>query len=261
MLEWLARMFGVQAPARQPQADPGASEIPPGAYVIGRTKDLVKQQHLVAPDDPRRSLFVYHELREEEEMHWSRNGPRRILASEDPDGPDHLAEGIQQLSHAYSPPEMRDLVDIKPCAGDSNVADLCREYRVGTRAARSFIRSEIDSECAWTLLTFSKRSAVLAVRKEEPGLIWDSLIAHAIEDLAAGDVRDNLVALGLVFHCAQAVLDEPAKVLNEVGEMAGPSIAQLLRDFVRRQDLEHILSAMGWKELMSEQGVGYRWVI
>ena len=54
-----------------------------------------------------------------------------------------------------------------------------------------------------TLLAFSKRSAVFAVRERKPDLIWDSLIAHAIEDLAAGDVRDNLVALGLVFHCAR----------------------------------------------------------
>ncbi len=97
---------------------------------------------------------------------------------------------------------MQDLVEVVPAAGDTTVANLCREYRVGSSAARSFIRSGIDFLGAWTLLTFSKRTAILAVRKDRPELIRDSLVAHAVEDLAAEDVRDNLVALGLVFHCA-----------------------------------------------------------
>ena len=162
------------------------------------------------------------------------------------------------LNQAYSPQEMRDLVDIRPAAADSTVVDLCHEYRSATHVARSFIRSEIDYERAWTLLTFSKRVAVFAVHKEEPDLIRDSLIAHAIEDLAAGDVRDNLVALGLVFRSRRAVHNEPVGVFHEVAEMAGPPIAQLLRDFVRRRDLDRILSVMGWQELRTEQGVGYR---
>ena len=106
---------------------------------------------------------------------------------------------------------MQDLVEVVPAAGDTTVANLCREYRVGSSAARSFIRSGIDFLGAWTLLTFSKRTAILAVRKDRPELIRDSLVAHAVEDLAAEDVRDNLVALGLVFHCdAQFILIQRA---------------------------------------------------
>ena len=89
---------------------------------------------MVADDDPRRSLFVYHELREAEEEPWSREVPRRLLASEDPSRPDHLLELIQRLNHAYSPPGTKGLVDIEPNTADSNVADLCREYRAGTPA-------------------------------------------------------------------------------------------------------------------------------
>ena len=64
MLGWFTRWFGTHAPEPQRRGDSRAPEIPPGAYVIGRTKDLLKFRHVIAPDDPRRSLFVYHELRQ-----------------------------------------------------------------------------------------------------------------------------------------------------------------------------------------------------
>jgi hypothetical protein len=219
----------------------------------------VKQQHLVAPDDPRRSLFIYHEMRAEEEKQWNREDLRRLLASEEADKPANLTQQIQELASAYAPQDMQDLVDVRPTAPDSTVTRLCREYHTGSQVARSFIRSGIELERAWILLAFSKRAAVLAVRRGEPDLIRDSLIAHAIEDLAAGDVRDNLVALGLVFHCAQAVHPEPRGVFHEVAQIAGPAIAQLLMDFMRRPDLDRILSAMGWQEVRTQQGAGYRW--
>ncbi len=257
MLKWLKGLLGTQS--RPAQGGSGQPAIPPGAYVIGRTKDLVKHQHLVAPEDPRRSLFIYHELRAEEEKQWNREELRRLLAAEDPGTPDRLTQQIQQLSQAYAPQEMQDLVDVRPTAADAIVTDLCRAYRAGSPAVRSFIRSGIDSESAWTLLTFSKRAAVLAVRKGEPDLIRDSLIAHAIEDLAAEDVRDNMVALGLVYHCARTVDPRPEGVFHEVAQIAAPPIAQLLTDFVRRPDLDGILSAMGWREVRTEQGVGFRW--
>jgi hypothetical protein len=259
MFRWLTRLFDSKTPDPTQQTDSGASEIPPGAYVIGRTKDLVKLKHLVAADDPRRSLFVYHELRAEDEKQWSREDLRRVLASDDPAGLHHLKEQIQLLNHIYSPQEMQDFVDVQPSAADSTVADLCRRYRVGTRVTQSFLRVEMDFERAWALLTFSKRAAILGVRTGEPDLIRDSLIAHAIENLAAEDVRDNMVALGLVFHCARAIHPEPVVVFDEVAEVAGRAISQLLKDFVRRPDLDRILTSMGWREVQTQQGVGYRW--
>ena len=153
---------------------------------------------------------------------------------------------------------MKDL-DNWPCATDSIVSDLCRRYRDGTRVTRSFLRFETDRELAGTLLGFSTRAAVMGVRNAEPDLIRDSLIAHAIENLAKGDVRENMIDLGLIFHCARAVHPEPGAVFHEVAEMAGPAISLLLRDFVCRPDLDQILTLMGWREVRTEQGVDYRW--
>jgi hypothetical protein len=257
MLKWLKRLLGPHSPP--PPGGLGEPVTSAGAYVIGTTKDLLKHRHLVAPDDPRRSLFIYHELRADEEKQWNREELRRLVASEDRGTPDRLTLQLQQLSHAYTPQELRDLVDVRPAAADSIVTCLCHEYRTRSPIARSFIRSGVDFERGWTLLTFSKRAAILAVRQGVADLIRDSLIAHAIEDLAAEDVRDNMVALGLVFHCARTVHPQPEGVFREVAQMAGPPIAQLLMDFVRRPDLERILSAMGWLEVRTEQGVGYRW--
>jgi hypothetical protein len=220
----------------------------------------MKQLQPAAADDPRPSLFHYHDLREDEQKQWDGAELKRLLASEDPGAPDRLTLQLARLPQAYVAQEMRDFVDFRPTAADATVTDLCSEYRAGRPVARSFIRSRIDFEHAWTLLTFSKRAAVLAARKGERNLIRDSLIAHAIEDLAAGDVRDNLVALGLIFHCARAIHPEPVSVFHEVAQLAGPAIAQVLMDFVCRPDLDQILSGMGWQEERTEQGIGFRWV-
>jgi hypothetical protein len=85
------------------------------------------------------------------------------------------------------------------------------------------------------------------------------LTALAIENLACEDVRDDLVALGLIFHCAKAIYPEPAVWFEETIQVSGPAVARLLHDFIRRGDLDRILVAMGWQEIKTANGVGYVW--
>ena len=261
MLNWLAQLFGFRPSAAQLQADYYRSNRPTEPYVIGRTKDLIRLQHMMAADDSRRSLFVYHELREEDEKQWKQEDHQRILTADDTSEFDHLTKLIQQLDEAYTAEEVQDFVHIRPSAADATIAGLCGRYRCETSVARSFLRLGINFGQAWTLLTFSKRAAILGARRGEPELIRDSLIAHAVENLAAEDVRDNFVALGLIFHCARTIDANPTAMFHEVAEMAGPGISQLLRDFVRRSDLDRILTVMGWEEVETPEGVGYRWKI
>jgi hypothetical protein len=259
MKNWLKRLFAGRAADSQDRADSKAAEIPPDAYVIGRTADLLKVEQMIAPDDPRRSLFSYHQLREEEEAKWKRDDPRQAVASENPAAVDRLTTLVAALNGAYSSAEMEDLENVTPTAADAGVSALCHGYRNGTPVQRSLIRSQIDGERGWMLLTFSKRAAVFAVRNNDVDGIRESLIAHAIEDLAAGDVRDNLVALGLIYHCARIVHEEPFQWFREAMEPAAPAIAALFQDFICRPDLDGILSAMGWQEVRTPQGIGFRW--
>jgi len=124
---------------------------------------------------------------------------------------------------------------------------------------QTYVRSQITFERAWLLLTFAKRSAVCAARTRNPGLVKDSLTALAIENLACEDVRDDLVALGLIFHCAKSIHSEPAIWFQEVAQISGPAVAKLLCDFLLRGDLDQILVAMGWQEVKMPNEVGYVW--
>lgn len=260
MWKWLARLLGIRAKEPQAQGIVGLSEQAPGDYyLIGPTADLMKQQHLIAPDDPRRTLFDYHMRREEEQQSWGAQDPRQILASENSAAPARLTKLLEQARQAYATPELHDLVEFRPCPEDAALADLCHAYRDGSPAARSFLRAQVKNELAWSLLTFSKRVAVQAVRQGKANLLRDSLLAQALENLAAGDVRDNMVALGLIYHCMRTLQADPVALFEAVADLAGPAISQLLRDFVRRPDLDDILPLMGWYEVQTPQGIGYHW--
>ena len=170
-------------------------------YVVGYTKDILKYKHLIEPNDPRRSLFIYHELREEEESQWLRASIVQGLKAQELETLTHLLENLG----TYSSEEMENFVDIIQITTDGTLAQLCRSYRSGSHLTQSFLRSQITPEQACLLLTFSKRAAVLAVRVGNMELVEDSLTALAIENLACEDVRDDLVALALIFHSAKSL--------------------------------------------------------
>jgi hypothetical protein len=85
------------------------------------------------------------------------------------------------------------------------------------------------------------------------------LLALAIENLANGDVRDDLVAIGLVHHCAAAIHADPAAMFEEAAILAGDAMAAVLRDFILRTDLDRIAKAMGFRQVKSQGKIGFRW--
>lgn len=101
------------------------------------------------------SLFDYHRLRDKEVKRWQRRPPAEALASEDPKAAKRLATMIRKLV-PYPRASMKEFVNVSPTKTDLVVAQLCAAYHEGTDLERAFIRSQINAEQAWVLLTFNE---------------------------------------------------------------------------------------------------------
>lgn len=234
-------------------------DYPEGVYVLGKTRDFLRYKN-VPNWHPQTLVLHYMKLRIKEEDGWKDNPPLDALRSEDSTKLDRITDLLRNAPLKYSNKDLEDFVDFTPCNVDQSWIDLCRFYRNATRSEREYIRSQIDENSAWHLLTFSKRAAISGLREKSLELIRDSLIAHAIEDLRWGDVRDNFVALGLIYYCARKNRAHPDELFKEMAEITGPGMSLVLTDFYRRDDLGNILEEMGWQEVSTANGaVGFNW--
>ena len=234
-------------------------DYPEGVYVLGKTRDFLRYKS-VPNWHPQALLLHYMKLRINEEAGWKDNPPLDSLNREGSTKLYRIKELLRNAPLEYSKKDLMDFVDFNPCDVDQSWIDLCRLYRDATSSEREYIRSQINEYSAWYLITFSKRAAILGLRKNSLELIRNSLIAQAIEDLRWGDVRDNLVALGLIYYCAHKNSPHPDELFKEITKITGPGMSAVLTDFYRCDDLGNILEEMGWKEVNNANGaVGFKW--
>ena len=85
----------------------------------------------------------------------------------------------------------------------------------------------------------------------------NGFIALAIENLAAGDARDDLVTLALLYHCADAIEVNPELLIQQITELASPAMKSVFSDFIQRDDLHQIHLEMGWRVVKGSYGIGY----
>jgi hypothetical protein len=201
------------------------------------------------------SLFGYQCLRDQERRRWKRRPPAATLPSLK--DRDRLAAQVVDLV-PYSDEQMGQFVHVSPTRADRAVARLCTAYRRGFDSERVFIRSLIRQKNAEILLTFSQRAATRGFQSKKAGPIRQALVALTVEDLSAGDVRDDLVVLGLIYHCASRARADIPRLFEEVAKMAGPAMAAVLREFID-DEMDDILDAMGLEQVRSRGKTGFRW--
>ena len=135
---------------------------------------------------------------------------------------------------------------------------LCDLYRGATDRQRTWVRSRIDRKIGGKLGAFGLRAAVLGAREQSLPLARASLTAFVIEDLTPGDIRDVLIAFSLVCHCAGLAGANVPALLREVGALAGPAMRALYEDWAERYPNVQQIGSMGWKQVDTEEGVGFR---
>jgi hypothetical protein len=110
-------------------------------------------------------------------------------------------------------------------------------------------------------VTFAKRVAIRARQTGNKSLVADGLAALAIDNLVQGDVRDSLVAIGLLYHIARGLNIDTIHLFNRAAAISGPAMSAVFSDFLMRDDLDRVLVNMGWREVIGPNGTSYVWDI
>ena len=197
-------------------------------------------------------LLDYHRLRHDEEKSWDRERLARDA------GPEFLAAAEALLPLHDEPWALHKLLRFTREPWFDKCLELCELCAVATGAQRTWLRSRVDRKIGGKIGLFSLRAAILAARRHDTSLARAALIGFAIVDLVEGDVRDTLIGLSLICHCATRSGAAVPALFREVGDMAGPAMSALYKEWAARYPDVQSIGSMGWKEVDTEDGIGFR---
>ena len=120
--------------------------------------------------------------------------------------------------------------------------------------------SELDRE---VLRAFSERAATNAVRRGEPHLLVEALVALVVGGLAIDesddeDQRDALIVLSVVEDAARRTGANPADLYARALEVVGEPAGKSLLTWQERPGISRTINSMGYRE--SEDSDGFRYL-
>lgn len=104
------------------------------------------------------------------------------------------------------------------------------------------------------LSAFAERMASLAVRTGSRQSLRDGLSAAQLALAVAGDSRDSLPALTLLFRASEIMDMDPVVEFSVTAAVAAPPDDQPLLDFLTRDDEDRSVAAMGYIEARDDDG-------
>jgi hypothetical protein len=151
-----------------------------------------------------------------------------------------------------------NLANPTPLPLDDQIADACRRFERTDEDDRGAFRRSISMDEFYALLTFSRRSAVFALRDRRTDLLRDGLVAIAMIEAERVDFRDILGALSLLYHAATRIDADASQQFKDAVALSEPAVAKLVTDFAARPP-EHrdLRDAWGHVEIETASGVGF----
>ena len=129
------------------------------------------------------------------------------------------------------------------------------EFRNAPLEQRSTLRDRLTMDDCYTLISYARRTAVLAARESDTAAAGDAAVSLAMIDADRVDWRDVLVALGLVGHVLVGLGDTGA--LGAARDMATGDIVSMIARFAppSREDAE--AATWGLRQVRTAYGIGY----
>jgi len=141
---------------------------------------------------------------------------------------------------------------------DDELSALCRRFATSDPSGRARLRGSASLDDFYTLLSFSRRSAVFAMRDRRAEHIVDGLTAIAMIEPDRIDVRDALVALSLLHHAARVIGANPEDLFGTAAALAEPRMSQLILGFLKRpEDERDIQKSWGYTAVETKAGLGF----
>ncbi len=170
----------------------------------------------------------------------------------DPNQPALLPSGYDHLRGDLN------LINPAPNDLDEIVRNLCRRYSGADQEQRSSIQDSISMDEFYSLLTFCKRTAVFAMRKNDSEMVVDGLTALTMIEQDRVDFRDILMCLALLYHAAVRLGANADELFRRLARLAEPNVAEMLDEFVTQSsDYRDLRSSWGLAEVETKHGIGF----
>lgn len=114
---------------------------------------------------------------------------------------------------------------------DAELAAFLDEFAAAADPAA--VRARQTEGSCYTLITYSRRSVLRALRTEDPAAALSAFAALSVVEMSRVDPRDMAVAAALASHGARRVGLDPALVLDGPVTRAEPAVASLLAGAAR----------------------------
>jgi hypothetical protein len=151
-----------------------------------------------------------------------------------------------------------DLTDPPKHPLDDELCALCRRFAASDLDGRSRLRDSASMQDFYTLLSFSQRSAVFAMRDRKTERIVDGLTAVAMIEKSRIDFRDALGTLSLLLHAALAIGANVEGLFGNAASLAAPEISELIQGFLKRSENERdIQKSWGYAVVETKAGPGF----
>ncbi len=151
------------------------------------------------------------------------------------------------------------LLNPSPQPFDQVLREWCATLAVeGSADKCGTLRDAIPMDDFYTLMTFADRSAVFALREEDPTILQDGLTALAMIDAERTDYRDVLMSIALLNHGAERLDLDVAAEFEAAAKLAEPRTAELLLSFVEREPHSKALGeSWGYHQVELDTGIGF----
>lgn len=140
---------------------------------------------------------------------------------------------------------------------DSELSELCQRFLRSDAQLRTEMRASMSMDEFYTLLSFSRRSAVFAIRERNPNWVNNGLIAIAMIEAERTDTLDIRAALRLLHHAAGRIGADADRLVRAAAKLAEPDVSELLTGFIQKPEKEKGLFSSGYDEVETKDGIGF----
>ena len=141
---------------------------------------------------------------------------------------------------------------------DDELGSLCQRFASGDLLTRSRLRDSASMGDFYTLLSFSRRSAVFAMRDRRIEHVIDGLTAVSMIEPSRINFRDALGALSLLHHAARVIGASVDDLFGRSASLADPRMSELILGFLKRSDDQRdIRNSFGYSVVETKGGPGF----
>lgn len=149
----------------------------------------------------------------------------------------------------------------RPVSLDGELSQCVQRLARESANTRALARNAISTSEFYTLLTFARRAATLALRDRDCGPLQDGLAAMGLIEAERVDARDILVALSFLQHTADRLGCDAPGMFENAAASCEPTVREIVSAFAARAPRDkHLRDAFGYAEVSTESGPGFvRW--